>query len=85
MKQKHKNPVCVVWWRDAFRCFDKKFPQKFPPLQVTTGFIISADSKKINIATNVNYNPETGELWPVDGFVIPKNTIVKFKKLKDIH
>ena len=83
-KKRAKNPVCIIWWRDAARCFDKTLPSKPPLLQVTAGFIIVTNRKKLNIATNVNYNSKTGKLWPVDGFVIPKGTIVKFKKLENL-
>ena len=52
-----------------------------PLLQVTCGFIVSAEATLTNIAVNVNFNPKDNSLWPVDGFVIPKKAIIKFKKI----
>lgn len=48
---------------------------------MTTGFVVAATSQYVNIATNVNYDSDTHELWPVDGFVIPEEAIIRFKKI----
>lgn len=80
-KKIKKNPVCIILWRDAAYSYNKKFPEKMPPIQVTTGFVVSAKKNFTNIATNVNYNPKTNSLWPVDGFVVPEKAIIKFKKI----
>ena len=77
---KKKNPVCVIWWRDAAYSYNKNFPEKMPPMQVTTGFIVSTTKKFTNIATNVNYNPKSNSLWPIDGFVIPEKVIKNSEK-----
>lgn len=76
-----KNPVCAVFWRDAACTNLKKPPKELPPIQLTTGFIMETNDEYINIATNVNYDLKTGEMYPVDGFVIPQKTIIKFKKV----
>lgn len=77
-KGRPRNPVCVLLWRDASWSHTKK-PPGLPPLQLTTGFIIETNDEFTNIAMSVNYNPITRNLWPVDGFIIPKKAIVKFK------
>ena len=80
-KEKKKNPVCVILWRDAAYSTLKRFPKGIPPLQLTSGLIISSNRRFTIIATNVNYNPRTKTLWPVDGFVIPEKAIVAFRKI----
>jgi len=80
-KVKFKNPVCVLYWHDAIYTYTKKLPTSPPPLQVTAGFIVVANDKYVNIATNVRYDRTTGKLWPVDGFVIPDKAIIKFCKI----
>lgn len=82
---KPKNPVCVVWWHDAFYTDSKYLPLFLPQIQLTAGFIISENKKFINIATNVDYNVKTGRLWPVDGFLIPNRAIIKFKKISNLN
>jgi len=80
-KKQKKNPVCATWWRDAAYSYDKNIPKEMPPIQATTGFVVSTTKKFTNIATNVNYNQKLNSLWPVDGFVIPEKAIFKFKKI----
>lgn len=80
-KSAKKNPVCVIFWRDAVNTERKVLPKEKPPLQATTGFIIKATNEYINIATNVRFDSTTKKMWPIDGFVIPKKTVVKFKKI----
>ena len=80
-KIKKRNPVCVIYWHDAAFSFYKKLPKQTVPLQVTAGFIVKATNTYVNIATNVNYYPRTRGVWPVDGLVIPKKAIIKFRKI----
>lgn len=80
-KLKKKNPVCVVYWRDAAYSYQKKLPSQNPPLQVTSGFVVVSADAFTNIAVNVNYNQKDDTLWPVDGFVIPEKAIIKFKRI----
>lgn len=84
-KKKPKDPVYVILWRDALYIFTKKIPKYPPPLQLTTGFIIDSNDKFTNIAMNVNYNPETGMLWPVDGFLIPKGAKIEFRRIGNLN
>lgn len=78
---KGKNPVCVIFWWDAAYTHNREFPAEPQKLQVTTGFIISATDDYTNIATNVYYDRNTGQLKPIDGFVIPQAAIIEFKKI----
>lgn len=80
-KPKKRNPVCVIYWRDAAYSYQKNLPSKNPPLQVTSGFVVVSTNTFTNIAVNVNYNQKDDTLWPVDGFIIPEKAIVKFKKI----
>ena len=84
-KKVRKNPVCAIYWQDAAFAYTKEMPPTNQPTQLTIGFIISTNRSFTNIATNVNYNLKTGELWPVDGFVIPNKAIIKFKKLRNLN
>lgn len=84
-KKKFKNPMCAILWKEAFYTFNKNFPKKFPLPQLTVGFIISSNKKMTNIATNVNYNQKTSQLWPVDGFLIPQKTVVEFRKIQNFN
>jgi hypothetical protein len=76
-----KNPICSILWQDAAYSFENKLPKELPRPRLTTGFIIEANDDYTFIATNVGYNKETGELSPVDGFVIPEKAIIEFKKI----
>jgi len=84
-KRIYKNPVCAIAWLDATYTFKKKFSKELAHAQVTTGFVIEANDEYTNIATNVNYNLKTGELWPVDGFIIPKGAQLEFRKIVDLN
>jgi hypothetical protein len=79
--QKKKNPVCVVYWNDAAYSYEDKLPDNPPQLQLTAGFVIKATDNYINITTNVNFNKANGRLSPVDGFVLPRSAMVRFKKI----
>ncbi len=80
-----KNPVCAILWMDAAYATTKELPKELPAPQLTTGFIISANEESTNIAVNVKYNPKTGHLWPVDGFIIPKKAQIRFLKIADLN
>jgi hypothetical protein len=76
-----KNPICTILWQDAAYSFEKELPKDFPLPNITTGFIISTNDHFTFIATNVDYDKSTGNLSPVDGFVIPEKAILGFKKI----
>lgn len=76
--------VYAVYWQDAAYSFQKSLPKKNPNLEITTGLVISQNKKLINIATNVNYNPKEGTFIAKDGFLIPRKTILKIKKIGNL-
>lgn len=80
-KTKIKNPVCAILWMDATYTTEKELPKELPQAQLTVGFIVSTNKKFTNIAMNVDYDPTTRHLWPVDGLIIPRKAEIKFKKL----
>ncbi|MEK9177932.1 MAG: hypothetical protein AAB777_02305 [Patescibacteria group bacterium] len=79
--QMKKNPVCTILWRDAAYTFEPEIPKELPKPRLTTGFIIKTNDEYTFIATNVSYDKKTGEMSPVDGFVIPEKAIIEFKKI----
>jgi len=85
LKNKFKNPVCIIIWRDAFYAFTKRFPKELPPLQLTAGFIIDSNDKFTNIAMNVHYNQKTGGIQTVDGFLIPKGAKIEFRRIGNLN
>jgi len=80
-----KNPVCVIYWRDAYYALEKEFPGESPELQIAAGFIMFATDDYTNIATNVHYDRGTKTLRPTDGLVIPKKAIVEFRKIGNLE
>jgi len=76
-----KNTVCTILWRDAAYSFESKVPDGLPGPRLTTGFIIQTKDEYTFIATNVSYDKKTGEMSPVDGFIIPNKAILEFKKI----
>jgi len=80
-KTKIRNPVCAILWMDATYTTEKELPKELPQAQLTVGFIISTNKEFTNIAMNVDYDPLTRHLWPVDGLIIPRGAEIKFKKL----
>lgn len=76
-----KNPVCTILWQDAAYTFEKNLPKDIPKPKLTTGFIIETNKDFTFVATNVSYDKVSGEINPVDGFVIPEKSIVEFKKI----
>lgn len=86
IREKIKNPpVCALWWYDAAYTYEGKLPTELPQPQLTVGFIMTANDDYVNIATNVRYKAKDGSIWPVDGFIFPKKTITKFKKIRLLH
>lgn len=79
--KKFKNPVCTILWQDAAYTYEKEFPEKLPLPQLTAGFIFSENDEFINIATNVKYDQKTGEIYPINGFLIPKEVEIKFRNI----
>ena len=84
-KTKIKNPVCAILWMDATYTTEKELPKELPQAQLTVGFIISTNKEFTNIAMNVDYDPLTRHLWPVDGLIIPKKAKMKFIKLANLN
>lgn len=77
--------VCAVWWQDAAYSYMDEMPDNLPGPELTTGFILVSNDYFINIATNVNYNEKDDSFYPVDGFIIPKKTIIKLKEIGLLH
>lgn len=84
MKVSNKDIVCAVAWLDASYVFSKKLPKHPPQPQITVGFLVEDMDSYLNIATNIRFDPKTKISWPIDGFIIPKKTILEFKKLVDM-
>ena len=80
-----KNPVCTILWEDAAYSFENEVPTEGPKPQLTAGFIMETNDTFTFIATNVRYSKEDGSLYPVDGFIIPENAILEFKKTGDCN
>ena len=76
-----KNPVCAILWQDASYTFEKTMPLKTPLPRLVLGFVVSANKDFTHIATNVEYNKDKDSIYPIDGFLIPEKTIIKFKKI----
>jgi len=74
-------PVCAILWQDAAYSYEKEAPIKLPPPQLTFGFVIATSNKHTNITSSVSYDKNTGKFYPADGFVIPKQTTLEFKKI----
>lgn len=77
--KKSKNPVCAILWQDAAYSNSKKTPVSTPPLTLTTGFIIKSNKNFTQIATSVSYSKK--KIIPKDGFLIPNDAIVDFRKI----
>ncbi len=73
----------AILWQDAAHTDQDELPEALPEPQLTCGFIIESTDTYINIATNVNYNKEASILEPVDGFVIPKDSIISVRKIRN--
>lgn len=79
--KKNRNPVCLVYWRDASYTFNKKIPENIPTENITCGFIISSSEEFINVSSNVSYDSKMDKIVPNDGFIIPKSAVTLFKKV----
>ena len=79
------KPICTLLWRDASYSYFTEAPLDIPLPQLTTGFIIQTNDEFTVIATNVEYNKNTGEIAPLDGFIIPDKAIIEFKKITNYH
>lgn len=74
-----KNPTYAILWRDAAYTFESVIPTVLPNPRLTMGFIIEKNNQYTFISTNVSYSKETGEMLPVDGFIIPEKAIIECK------
>ncbi|GIW66740.1 MAG: hypothetical protein KatS3mg095_0638 [Candidatus Parcubacteria bacterium] len=70
----------LIEWQDAAFSFRKKIPKSLPSHQVTIGYLLNKNQKFIKIAFNFRKNKQ--KLSPLDGFIIPRKTIIKIIKLK---
>lgn len=84
VKKIFSKKVYAVYWQDAAYSFKKSLPKKDPNLEITTGLILSQNKKLINVATNVDYNPKERIFIAKDGFLIPRKTIFKIKKIGNL-
>lgn len=73
--------ICAIYWQDAAYSFRKRLPKELPPVQITTGVIISQNKTLINVATNLTYHTKRSVVAPRDGFLIPKKTVLKIQKI----
>ena len=76
-------------WYDAKYIYDLEIPKETPLSQITIGFIASSHEDYVNVVMNVDYIPRTKivavEDGMVDGILIPKKTIIEFKKIGDFE
>ncbi|MEA1929375.1 MAG: hypothetical protein U9M92_00600 [Patescibacteria group bacterium] len=80
-EKEKRNPICTILWHDASYTFDEQLPKEIPLPSITSGFIISESAEFVNIATNVDYDEKTNTVSPVNGFLIPRKSIIEFKKV----
>lgn len=80
-----RNPVCRILWRSAVYTFEPKAPTNLPQPQLTMGFILETNNTYTFIATNVRYDKDTGNMSPVDGFIIPEKAIIEFKRIANYN
>ncbi|HOX91172.1 MAG TPA: hypothetical protein PLG45_00310 [Candidatus Paceibacterota bacterium] len=76
-----KNPCVCISWHDASYSDSKNATKKVPPVRLTCGFVIEENKNFVNLAVNCYYTDKNKKLEPIDGFLIPTNTIVSFKKI----
>lgn len=81
----HKNPICSIIWSDAAFSYNENIPKEIPNPRLTIGFIVETNNDYTFIATNVDYDKNSGKLAPVDGFIIPDRAIIEFKKIGNMH
>ena len=79
------NPICAITWHEAQYLYTSEIPEKNPFPQITIGFIISSNDEFTNIAVNVSHIPETKQIIPLDGFLIPKKATQNFEKIENFE
>ncbi len=78
----YKNPICTILWRDAAYTDDiQALENETPKINLTCGFIIETNEQWTNIACSVHYDKEKKSMVPTNGFIIPENAIIEFKKI----
>lgn len=85
MERKNYKKVYAIYWQDAAYSFRKRMPEELPPIEITTGTIVSKNKNFVNIATNLNYYSEKRKVKAKDGFLIPTKTIVKIKEIGHLN
>lgn len=81
----NKNPVCAILWRDAAHSFEERLPEELPLPQLALGFVVDTNETFTHIATSVAYDTSTHTLQARDGILIPKKTIISFRKIGDYN
>ena len=84
IKKIFSKKVYAIYWQDAAFSFRKNLPKELPNLEITVGLIISQNKKLINIATNIGYNSKEGTFRAKDGFLIPRKTVSKIKRIGNL-
>lgn len=76
-----KNKIVMITWRDAAYSFEKEFPDHLPETQTAIGFVIDDNPEFIKISNNAYIEEKSGEVLPIDGFLISKRSILEIKTL----
>lgn len=79
----YKKGLSIVEWQDAAYSFEKELPPSFPISNTTYGLIVEDTPEHINIATNVKIDSRNNWVTLVDGFLIPKQAILKIQNLSN--
>ena len=75
-----ENKIVMITWKDAAYTFEGEFPDHLPEIQTAVGFVIEDTPEFIKIANNAYIEP-SGKVLPIDGFLIPKKTVLKVQEL----
>lgn len=75
------NKILMITWKDAAYTFDEEFPDHLPEIDTTIGFLIEDNPDFIKIANNAFTDERSGKVLPIDGFIIPKRTILRIQTL----
>lgn len=75
-----KYPLYLVKWQDAAFSYRRRLPRILPPPSFTVGFLTNKNKSFIKLV--VNFKNIKGRFKPIDGFLIPRKTIIKMTKLK---
>jgi hypothetical protein len=67
--------IVAIEWFDAGYTDKESSLDVFPPLQHTFGALIEETDEYVNVAVNMYGENNISE--PIDGFLIPKSTIVR--------